>query len=229
VTITDAQLAAIADAAEQLRAVHLDSWQRTCPLEFADATLTDVHTATPAHHPAVIEGFDRWMVQPARFMVLAGNVGSGKTYMACAAARHFIDCGVSARFARWPKLVADEQQHRFTDQASGPSPSTEALRCGVLVLDDIGAGRGAMTEWEATLIDTLIAERAVGGFRTPIGVSPQLTILTTNLDVNALSAYLGERLKDRLRDGTTLLVTGSSRRGPRHGRQVHDTATGADR
>jgi DNA replication protein DnaC len=191
-------------------------WLATCPPDFAGADWQGVLARRPAHSPDVLVPAEAWCETPVRSLLLMGDVGAGKTYLACAVARRLV-VGVGA----WATFTTVEGM--FASMAPGAdeawAPSLTALAgAGVLVLDDVGAGRPRPTEWQAMLLNELLNRR--WSSRRP-------TILTTNLGAGdegpahtdaagrALRDYLGERSYDRLRDGAAVALVGPSLRGRR--------------
>lgn len=136
-------------------------------------------------------------IRSARNLWLLGDVGRGKTHLACAVLRAQHRDGLDVVFTTPRDLIRDlraswgernsaakEQQAlaRFTD-------------CDVLVLDDVGTSFGK--EAELVQLFDVINERDAHDMRT---------IITSNLTPQELREVLGERIYSRLRDRALVLV-----------------------
>src|SRR5207253_1488575 len=73
----------------------LEMWLATCPPDFAGADWQGVLARRPAHSPDVLVPAEAWCETPVRSLLLMGDVGAGKTYLACAVARRLV-VGVGA-------------------------------------------------------------------------------------------------------------------------------------
>jgi DNA replication protein DnaC len=144
-------------------------------------------------------------------LVLSGNPGCGKTQAATWAAWQLLTRnGFLPRCARCPKLSESSLY--------GMEAEEERWRCsttGVLVLDDLGEGEQRhekRSAWRAWVDDVLTHRHA----------NRKKTIITTNRSVakdpktgapSELSAWLGGRLADRLREGVVVSTAEQSMRG----------------
>lgn len=167
-------------------------WLRICPARFAHA-----------HVDQLDGGFARavadWRQHPHRNLVIAGDVGVGKTHAAIAAARLANDAGWDVRIHDVVTLL---QQLR--PGGDGDELFARALACDVLLLDDLGGQK--TSDWTTERLYAVINQR---------WLDQRALVATSNLDPQALSEALGERTYDRLLDdAVTAVVTGDSRRGP---------------
>lgn len=135
-------------------------------------------------------------------LVLRGDVGTGKTYLACALLRQRLERGQTGRFASLADLM-DELKARFGDGAGEQSEAYFGRLASepFLVLDDVGAE--FESAWSVQRVAALIDRR----YR-----SEATTILTTNLTHKELAVRYGKRLADRLREWVWAELTGPSLR-----------------
>ena len=138
----------------------------------------------------------------ARSLVLRGDVGTGKTYLACALLRRRLERGQAGRFVAVADLM-DELKARFGDGAAEQSEAYFERLAGepFLVLDDVGAEYESA--WSAQRVAALIGRRYDA--EAP-------TILTTNLTHRELAQRYGKRLADRLNEWVWAELTGPSLR-----------------
>lgn len=180
----------IAQATQRARQ---ERWQSICPARFASAHAGELDGAFAT-------AVSNWRANPARNLLLVGDVGVGKTHAAIAAARLANDAGWDVRIHDVTTLL---QQMR-PGQDGGDELFARALACDALVLDDLGGEK--TSDWTVERLYSLINQRWLD----------QLPVLaTSNLAPHELAEALGQRTYDRLRDdAVTAAVTGDSRRGP---------------
>lgn len=182
------------DDLEARRAARLNNyqsrWAERLPAMYADASLDNLTDAQ--HHPEIL----RWMAEDRLHLVLAGGVGTGKTYAAYAIGNRLLERGVWVE--AWPVGdLMDALRPTSTDRDA----ERRARDCQVLILDDLTA---KATEWEAERLTLLMDARVR---------SKRRTIVTTNISAAQIAEAWGNRLMDRLRWRLiSCTFTGPSRR-----------------
>lgn len=172
------------------RAAARTRWEARRPVMYTDATVSSLGPEQGSSEIAA------WFNDPeALNLILAGAVGTGKTYAGYAVGNHLIDLGTGT--------VEAWTAHDLLE-AMRPNGETapHAPHVDVLLLDDLGAAQP--TEWAVETLTALLDQRLRENRRT---------IVTTNLDAERLGAAWGERLLDRLRHRSTVVAfRGESRR-----------------
>lgn len=167
-------------------------WSRVCPSLYLGAEMSDLGDADQA----VLDG---WLfATAARNLILAGSIGTGKTYAALAVAREKHRGGLSVAF--WPMVELWDALRPGGD----PDLIGDVCHVDVLVLDDLGAEKPS--DWTAERLFLIVNRRALD--QRPI-------IATSNLIGKDLRAAVGDRVYDRLVNErtVTLVFEGGSRRG----------------
>lgn len=125
------------------------------------------------------------------FLVLMGGIGTGKTYLACAALKHLITSSytgiicdedrdplalynVTGRFVDFPSLLM-EIRDSISNRTSDLSLLAPLMEVDVLVLDEFGKGRPD-NAWQLEKLDDVINARYNNN---------RITILTTNYLLSA--------------------------------------------
>ncbi|ANZ14878.1 ATP-binding protein [Streptomyces noursei] len=124
-------------------------------------------------------------------LLMAGVVGAGKTHQAYGAVRQLVESGVGVR---WRATTAADL---YADLRPRPGVDSErelaaVSRCPLLIIDDLGAAKAS--EWVEEVTYRLINRRY--NHMLP-------TLVTTNLAIKDLRAYLGDRVTSRLAQMTT--------------------------
>lgn len=108
----------------------------------------------------VVARMQKWAAQftPAagNGILLGGSVGVGKTYLLVALAKALAARGFSVQFADFFQLLS-ELKAGYSDGKADPAMMAPLMACDVLIIDELGKGRN--TEWERTIVDTLIQGR----------------------------------------------------------------------
>jgi len=124
-------------------------------------------------------------------LLFTGQVGSGKTFLACCIANALLSSGKMVLFAVVPDLL-DKIRSTY-DSGRGAEDITEfdimdaARQVPLLVLDDLGAHN--YTDWTRNKLYSIINHRL--NHCLPV-------IVTTNIKLDELEEYLGERTTSRL-------------------------------
>ncbi|HHP51074.1 MAG TPA: AAA family ATPase [Moorella mulderi] len=124
-----------------------------------------------------------------RGLFIFGPVGSGKTFLAAAITNSLIEAGHQVLFAVVPDLL-DAIKATYDRPGEGQTELEildTARQVPVLVLDDLGAH--AYSEWTQQKIYSLLNYRLLHELPT---------VVTSNLELRELEAYLGERTVSRL-------------------------------
>lgn len=180
------------------------------PPRFRNRTFENFHATTGAQR-MVLERSKRYAdnfpraLQAGASLALIGEVGAGKTHLACAIAGQVIrQHGRSVYFTGvYDMILRVKDSFRKDSQESEASITRELLKVDLLILDEIGAQFG--TDFEKVFINNVINSR-YGACRP--------TIILSNLNESLLTEYLGTRVLDRLREGGggTLLLNWESYR-----------------
>lgn len=124
-------------------------------------------------------------------LLMAGVVGAGKTHQAYGAVRHLVEAGIGVR---WRATTAADLYADLRPRAGVDSERELAAisRCPLLIIDDLGAAKAS--DWTEEITYRLINRRY--NHLLP-------TLITTNLRIGDLRAYLGDRVTSRLAQMTT--------------------------
>ncbi|MEU6664057.1 ATP-binding protein [Streptomyces sp. NPDC046821] len=177
------------------------------PFSPLDALLTAMpprYQAAVADHPQVLDWVRQVVeaaVAPSRgarrqvttgpSLLMAGVVGAGKTHQAYGAVRRLVQSGVGVR---WRATTAADLYAELRPRPGADSERELAAvsRCPLLIIDDLGAAKAS--EWVEEVTYRLINRRY--NYELP-------TLITTNLAIKDLRAYLGDRVTSRLAQMTT--------------------------
>jgi DNA replication protein DnaC len=119
-------------------------------------------------------------------LFIFGPTGTGKSHLAAAIVREWMERGRRARFTRFAEYC-ESLQDGFASSVSAASTMAEYVRPPLLALDDLGTGK--ISDFERRSALELIARRGTG-------VRP--TIVTSNMSLEEISARLDDRIASRL-------------------------------
>ncbi|MBE3582631.1 MAG: ATP-binding protein [Limnochordaceae bacterium] len=144
-------------------------------------------------------------------IVLTGPVGTGKTHLACAILNELRQRRIGGLLKVDVAELLGEMRAVVTQGASTFPLMEAAKEAELLVLDDLG--QEYQTEWTRTTVGELINARYAD--RRPM-------VITTNLDLEALSRLFTERVSSRLLGMSQVLVLeGDDYRILQHRHLVH--------
>lgn len=122
-------------------------------------------------------------------LMFSGSVGCGKTFLAGAIANALLEQGIEVLFIVVPDLL-DEIKATYGYQENSNTEHSlleTARKVPLLILDDLGAHN--YTDWVRNKIYSIINYRLNNNLST---------VITTNLDLNELKEFLGERTTSRI-------------------------------
>lgn len=153
--------------------MRLKAAQSHIPLRFIGKSFSD-YQITPDNAESV--KIAKWYTaeKPAQGLYLYGECGTGKTFLASLIAQEF-----DSLFTDTPTLM-DELKATF-DGGDTESLLKRYTQCGLLILDDIGAGQ--ITPWNVGILYRIINARY--NANKPI-------IATSNYDLDGLTAILSK-------------------------------------
>jgi DNA replication protein DnaC len=180
------------DKAERLRlqAVNrANRWTKALPPIYTTASLADLDRPT-------VSAMNEWVERGGMNLVLAGQVGTGKTHAAYALGHHLVSQG------RWVEAWSVVDLLDALKPGREADAESRARECQVLILDDLGAARP--TEWAIERMLALLDDRVRD-------MKP--TIWTTNATSDQLYEAWTHRLLDRMAFRRTVIkFVGESRR-----------------
>jgi DNA replication protein DnaC len=158
--------------------------------------------------PAVMAARD-WAASGKTWLVLSGNVGTGKSVAAAMALIEEIKRGPGAVFLgdKARGTIAFRRASALVRMSAYDEGAKELARLksiAMLVVDDLGTEHS--TSWGTSLIHEIFDTRHDDRLRT---------IITTNIGRETLKAAIGDRLADRIaQDGKVVYLEGKSMRRP---------------
>lgn len=177
------------------------------PLDALSAGMPPRYRAALADHPQVL-GWARDVAEAAvapslgarrqvttgPSLLMAGVVGAGKTHQAYGAIRLLAQSGIGVR---WRATTTADLYAELRPRPGVDSERELAAvsRCPLLILDDLGAAKAS--DWTEEITYRLINRRY--NYELP-------TLITTNLPIRDLRAYLGDRVTSRLDQMTTRVL-----------------------
>lgn len=165
---------------------------RECGLKNFD-TATEAQRIARAGVNAYLRGFERHGWAP---LAISGQVGTGKTHLACALANNLIAYGVSVRYTTMAAMIADIKRAYSTDGMTEASQIERYVSdFELLFLDEADVIRA--TDNDLGLIFAVVNGRYNA-------LRPVVTI--SNQPIAALVDFLGARTVDRLGENAVSVV-----------------------
>jgi DNA replication protein DnaC len=157
-------------------------WRESVPGRFADATMAGV--TQPNHTVEMVREWLEVGVHDAACLLLLGPVGSGKTYLAYAAALElYLTAGFDVR-----SVSSSMMLHSL--RPDGGATLDDYIDPDLLLLDDLGVEKAS--QWTDEQLFLVVDER----WRRKTA-----SIVTTNLTPTQLEQAVGYRVYDRLAHG----------------------------
>lgn len=188
---------------------------------FADSTFAN-YRATTSDMADALEKCQHYAndfgkhYQDGRNLLLTGNVGTGKTHLACSIVRHVIGMNAIAVITTAAEIIRVFK--RSMDRDSGYTDGdviNELAGFDLLVIDEVGAQAG--TAYELAVLHETI-DRRYNLVKPTVLISnlhPTTKPGATGEQAKSLEQYIGARALDRLRENGALLAgfTWASARG----------------
>lgn len=197
-----------ADATRQER-IESRMQQAGIPLRFRDRTLDSYKAETPGQQKALTVA-RRFAIDFKRHLttgptlVFSGSVGTGKTHLAIAIAQAAMAQGCTAMYENAMDIIRRLREGWRRDAAMSEAQALDLYgSLDLLVIDELGVQFGSDAE-QLQLFDVLNRR-----YR-----DNKPTILLTNLNLDGVKTFLGERTYDRLREtGYFVMFDWNSYRG----------------
>lgn len=188
---------------------------------FADCAFSTYRATTPA----MVEALERCQgyaddfgqhYQAGRNLLLTGNVGTGKTHLACSIVRQVIGLNAIAVITTAAEIIRVFKRSMVRDSGYTDGDVIDELASfDLLVIDEVGAQAG--TQYELAALHEVIDKRY--NLVRPTVLISNLPATTrpgaTGEQAKSLEQYIGARALDRLRENGALLAgfTWASARG----------------
>lgn len=178
----------LAEQQARIKSAELQAWRARLPEKFQDAD---------TEHPRVQEALTRWKSgQPGTAgLVILGDTGRGKTWAALGYANAAIKAGLvrpsTILYGTEAELLAAAANDTYGAVAGNLARLTSRLY-RMVIIDDVGRGAWLRDDMR----QKVFAQVADAAWR-----DNKVLVITTNLDNDALAAYVGEAAMDRMSSG----------------------------
>ena len=134
--------------------------------------------------------------QPGASLIFCGKPGTGKTHIACGIGHALIEAGQRVAFSTVLAAIRGiKETYRQGSERSEADAIARLVSPALLILDEVGVQTGS--DHEKMLLFEVINER----YQACVA-----TILISNLTREELTAYLGDRMLDRFREGGAVVA-----------------------
>lgn len=164
------------------------------PPRYTTRTFTNYHADTEQQKRvlSVAANFSKLIAgkKTGAGLIMSGNVGTGKTHLACAIGNEFMRSGGSVLFITVAAII---RRIRETYNRNSTKTEQEAIdefrEIDLLIIDEVGIQKG--TESEEYLLFEIINDR-YSYYKS--------TVLMSNLNAAEIQQHMGSRVMDRLRE-----------------------------
>ncbi len=174
-----------------LNNIQIKAWEDGCgiPKRYQSCTFEN-YIDHPGSHKSTVEG-------KLHDTIFVGNVGTGKTHLACAKVMQVIEKGFRAEYIEMVKLIRKiKQSWNSRHTSEGDIISMYGQDIPFLVIDEVGVQYGSETEVQ--FLTEIINDRYNNNLKT---------FIITNMDLVELQEMIGDRVIDRFKESKRILIS----------------------